>query len=174
MSANTAIIRRGIERCEIAPDVSVESVETMIGARSFTARSGSGRTHRWNWLIRWCDPSLPDCVPLPSAHNQGTRIAFPGMVCRLVPPQLLQILPREGNVEDPIGPMIGRGRVMRGGSDSYCNRYGLAARSLLWLASLVGETDNPVGEPRSVAQAGIRLALVGQRCGQLTQKNGPA
>lgn len=34
---------------------------------------------------------------------------------------------------DPMGPSIGRGRVMRGGSflchDSYCNRYRLAARS---------------------------------------------
>ena len=28
----------------------------------------------------------------------------------------------------------------------------------MWLASLVGETDNPVGEPRSVAEAGIRVA----------------
>ena len=38
-----------------------------------------------------------------------------------------------GTVEDPQGPSIGRGRVMRGGSylchDSYCNRYRLAARS---------------------------------------------
>ena len=38
-----------------------------------------------------------------------------------------------GTVEDPQGPTIGRGRVMRGGSylchDSYCNRYRLAARS---------------------------------------------
>ncbi len=41
----------------------------------------------------------------------------------------------------------------------------------MWLASLVGETDNPVGEPRSVAEAGIRVALVGQPCGQLTLKN---
>lgn len=36
-------------------------------------------------------------------------------------------------VEDPLGPTIGSGRVMRGGSylchDSYCNRYRLAARS---------------------------------------------
>lgn len=39
----------------------------------------------------------------------------------------------QGTVEDPPGPTIGRGRVMRGGSylchDSYCNRYRLAARS---------------------------------------------
>ncbi|UKA51225.1 formylglycine-generating enzyme family protein [Arthrobacter sp. FW305-123] len=39
----------------------------------------------------------------------------------------------QGTVEDPQGPTIGRGRVMRGGSylchDSYCNRYRLAARS---------------------------------------------
>ena len=39
----------------------------------------------------------------------------------------------KGTVEDPPGPTIGRGRVMRGGSylchDSYCNRYRLAARS---------------------------------------------
>ncbi|WP_309075749.1 formylglycine-generating enzyme family protein [Paenarthrobacter sp.] len=39
----------------------------------------------------------------------------------------------QGTVEDPQGPSIGRGRVMRGGSylchDSYCNRYRLAARS---------------------------------------------
>ncbi len=38
-----------------------------------------------------------------------------------------------GTVADPVGPTIGRGRVMRGGSylchDSYCNRYRLAARS---------------------------------------------
>ncbi|WP_427016840.1 formylglycine-generating enzyme family protein [Pseudarthrobacter sp. P1] len=38
-----------------------------------------------------------------------------------------------GTVENPAGPSIGRGRVMRGGSylchDSYCNRYRLAARS---------------------------------------------
>lgn len=38
-----------------------------------------------------------------------------------------------GTVQDPQGPTIGRGRVMRGGSylchDSYCNRYRLAARS---------------------------------------------
>ncbi|WP_231391717.1 formylglycine-generating enzyme family protein [Arthrobacter sp. 35W] len=38
-----------------------------------------------------------------------------------------------GTVENPAGPTIGRGRVMRGGSylchDSYCNRYRLAARS---------------------------------------------
>lgn len=32
MSANIAIIRRGIERGEVAPDVSVDSVATMIGA----------------------------------------------------------------------------------------------------------------------------------------------
>lgn len=39
----------------------------------------------------------------------------------------------KGTVQDPQGPTIGRGRVMRGGSylchDSYCNRYRLAARS---------------------------------------------
>ncbi|VXB77208.1 Formylglycine-generating enzyme [Arthrobacter sp. 9V] len=39
----------------------------------------------------------------------------------------------QGTVENPKGPSIGRGRVMRGGSylchDSYCNRYRLAARS---------------------------------------------
>lgn len=39
----------------------------------------------------------------------------------------------QGQVRDPQGPTIGRGRVMRGGSylchDSYCNRYRLAARS---------------------------------------------
>ncbi|MFI2565876.1 formylglycine-generating enzyme family protein [Paenarthrobacter sp. NPDC018779] len=38
-----------------------------------------------------------------------------------------------GTVQDPQGPTVGRGRVMRGGSylchDSYCNRYRLAARS---------------------------------------------
>ena len=38
-----------------------------------------------------------------------------------------------GTMQDPVGPTIGRGRVMRGGSylchDSYCNRYRLAARS---------------------------------------------
>ena len=38
-----------------------------------------------------------------------------------------------GLMTDPVGPTIGRGRVMRGGSylchDSYCNRYRLAARS---------------------------------------------
>ncbi|WP_267545291.1 formylglycine-generating enzyme family protein [Arthrobacter sp. H14-L1] len=38
-----------------------------------------------------------------------------------------------GTVENPQGPSIGRGRVMRGGSylchESYCNRYRLAARS---------------------------------------------
>ena len=38
-----------------------------------------------------------------------------------------------GTVENPTGPTIGRGKVMRGGSylchDSYCNRYRLAARS---------------------------------------------
>ncbi|MFW0773060.1 formylglycine-generating enzyme family protein [Paenarthrobacter nitroguajacolicus] len=39
----------------------------------------------------------------------------------------------QGTVDNPQGPTIGRGRVMRGGSylchDSYCNRYRLAARS---------------------------------------------
>ncbi|WP_354232187.1 formylglycine-generating enzyme family protein [Arthrobacter bambusae] len=39
----------------------------------------------------------------------------------------------QGTLENPQGPTIGRGRVMRGGSylchDSYCNRYRLAARS---------------------------------------------
>lgn len=39
----------------------------------------------------------------------------------------------KGTAENPPGPTIGRGRVMRGGSylchDSYCNRYRLAARS---------------------------------------------
>ncbi|MFC4266731.1 formylglycine-generating enzyme family protein [Arthrobacter cryoconiti] len=39
----------------------------------------------------------------------------------------------KGIVDDPPGPTIGRGRVMRGGSylchESYCNRYRLAARS---------------------------------------------
>ncbi|WP_394525297.1 formylglycine-generating enzyme family protein [Paenarthrobacter nicotinovorans] len=39
----------------------------------------------------------------------------------------------QGTVENPQGPTIGRGKVMRGGSylchDSYCNRYRLAARS---------------------------------------------
>jgi len=38
-----------------------------------------------------------------------------------------------GELDNPAGPTIGRGRVMRGGSylchDSYCNRYRLAARS---------------------------------------------
>jgi formylglycine-generating enzyme len=38
-----------------------------------------------------------------------------------------------GEADNPAGPTIGRGRVMRGGSylchDSYCNRYRLAARS---------------------------------------------
>lgn len=40
---------------------------------------------------------------------------------------------RNSPKEDPQGPTIGRGRVMRGGSflchDSYCNRYRVAARS---------------------------------------------
>ncbi|NWL12885.1 sulfatase modifying factor 1 (C-alpha-formyglycine- generating enzyme 1) [Paenarthrobacter nitroguajacolicus] len=39
----------------------------------------------------------------------------------------------QGTVENPQGPSVGRGKVMRGGSylchDSYCNRYRLAARS---------------------------------------------
>lgn len=40
---------------------------------------------------------------------------------------------RNSPLKDPVGPTIGKGRVMRGGSylchDSYCNRYRVAARS---------------------------------------------
>jgi formylglycine-generating enzyme required for sulfatase activity len=51
------------------------------------------------------------------------------MVQRLVPAQVLPQLPRQ----NPEGPTIGAGRVMRGGSylchESYCNRYRVAART---------------------------------------------
>lgn len=48
-------------------------------------------------------------------------------------PKYYKTCQAKGTVQDPQGPTIGRGRVMRGGSylchDSYCNRYRLAARS---------------------------------------------
>lgn len=47
---------------------------------------------------------------------------------------------------------------------------GMRTDNKLWLVSLDGETDNPVGEPRSVAEAATRVTLVDQRCGQLTRR----